>query len=127
MEKLLLKLLDQPKIKCRNNEFVNIEALCVPVICSTLMGQRSFENSKTHTEFRKLYLADFTANIEEKNISIPIGLDYYFLIIKGNVIRSVNDNLVTLKSKLGYKLVVLKTMNVFEYSNLSSRLFCTRT
>ena len=126
MEKLLLKLLDQPKIKSRNNEFVNIEALCVPVICSTLMGQRSFENSKTHTEFRKLYLADFTANIEEKNISIPIGLDY-FLIIKGNVIRSANGNLVTLKSKLGYKLVVLKTVNVFEYSHLPSRLFCTRT
>ena len=126
MEKLLLKLLDQPKIKSRNNEFVNIEALCVPVICSTLMGQRSFENSKTHTEFRKLYLADFRANIEEKNISIPIGLDY-FLIIKGNVIRSANGNLVTLKSKLGYKLVVLKTVNVFEYSHLSSRLFCTRT
>ena len=90
------------------------------------MGQRSFENLKTHTEFRKLYLADFTPNIEEKNISIPIGLDY-FLIIKGNVIRSANGNLVTLKSKLGYKLVVLKTVNVFEYSNLSSRLFCTRT
>ena len=126
MEKLLLKLLDQPKIKSRNNEFVNIEALCVPVICSTLMGQRSFENSKTHTEFRKLYLADFTPNIEEKNISIPIGLDY-FLIIKGNVIRSANGNLVTLKSKLGCKLVVLKTVNVFEYSHLSSRLFCTRT
>ena len=126
MEKLLLKLLDQPKIKSRNNEFVNIEALCVPVICSTLMGQRSFENSKTHTEFRKLYLADFTPNIEEKNISIPIGLDY-FLIIKGNVIRSANGNLVTLKSKLGYKLVVLKTVNVFEYSHLPSRLFCTRT
>ena len=126
MEKLLLKLLDQPKIKSRNNEFVNIEALCVPVICSTLMGQRSFENSKTHTEFRKLYLADFTPNIEEKNISIPIGLDY-FLIIKGNVIRSANGNLVTLKSKLGYKLVVLKTVNVFVYSHLPSRLFCTRT
>ena len=25
------------KIKCRNIEFVNIEALCVPVICSPLL------------------------------------------------------------------------------------------
>ena len=51
------------KIKCRNNGFVNSEALCVPVICSPLMGQKPFEISKTHTEFRKLYLADFTTNI----------------------------------------------------------------
>ena len=28
------------KIKCRNNEFVNIEALRVPVICSPLLGQK---------------------------------------------------------------------------------------
>ena len=43
------------KIKCRNNEFVNIEALRVPVICSPLLGQKPFEISKIHTEFRKLY------------------------------------------------------------------------
>ena len=61
------------KIKCRNNKFVNIEAVCVPVICSPLLGQKPFEISKTYTEFRKLYLAD-TLNIDEKNI---IGLDYY--------------------------------------------------
>ena len=92
------------KIKCRNNEFVNIEALCVPIICSPLMGQKPFETSKTHTEFRKLYLADFTPNIEKKNISILIILDYYFSIIKENVIRSENDNLVALESKLGWIL-----------------------
>ena len=66
------------KIKYRNNKFVNVEALCVPLICSPLMGQKPFEISKFHTEFRKLYLADF---IEEKNISILIGLDYYFSFI----------------------------------------------
>ena len=59
------------KIKCQNNEFVNTEALCVPVICSPLMEQKPFEVSETHTEFRKLYLADFASNIE--NISILIG------------------------------------------------------
>ena len=94
------------KIKCRNNEFVNIEALCVPVICSPLLGQKPFEISKIHTEceFRKLYLADYKPNIEEKNISILVGLDYYFLFINGNVIRSENDNLVALESKLGWIL-----------------------
>ena len=69
------------KIKCRNNEFVNIEALCVPVICSPFLGQKPFEISKIHTEFRKLYLADFKPNTEEKN-SVLIGLEYYFLFIK---------------------------------------------
>ena len=83
------------KITCRNNEFVNIEALRVPVICSPLLGQNPFEISKIHTEFRKLYLADF-----KPNICILIGLDYYFSFINGNVIRSENDNLVALKSKL---------------------------
>ena len=92
------------KNKCRNNEFVNIEALCVPVICSPFLGQKPFEISKIHTEFRKLYLADFKPNIEEKNISILIGLDYYFSFIKGNVIRSENDNLVALESKLAWIL-----------------------
>ena len=92
------------KIKCRNKEFVNIEAFCVPAICSPLLGQKPFEISKIHTEFRKLYLADFKPNIEEKNISILIGLDYYFSFIKGNVIRSENDNLVVLESKLGWIL-----------------------
>ena len=89
------------KIKCRNKDFVNIEAFCVPVICSPLLGQKPFEISKIQTEFGRLYLADFKPNIEEKNISIFIGLDYYFSFIKGNVIRSENDNLVVLESKLG--------------------------
>ena len=70
------------KIKCRNNEFVNTEALFVPVIYSPLLEQKPFEISKIHTEFRKLYLADFKPNIEEKNISILIGLEYHFLFIK---------------------------------------------
>ena len=92
------------KIKCRNNEFVNTEALFVPIVYSPHLGQKPFEISKIHTEFRKLYLADFKPNIEEKNISILIGLDYYFSFIKGNVIRSENDNLVALESKLGWIL-----------------------
>ena len=92
------------KIECRNIEFVNIEALCVPVICSPLLGQKPFEISEIHTEFRKLYLADFKLNIEEKNISIFIGLGYYFSFMKGNVVRSENDNLVALESKLGWIL-----------------------
>ena len=69
---------------------------------SPLMEQKPFEISKTHTEFRKSYLADFTRNIEGKNLSIFIELDYYLSFIKGNVIRSENDNLVALKSKIGW-------------------------
>ena len=56
------------KIKCRNNEFVNIEALCVPVICSPLMGQEPFEISKTHTEFRKLYLPVLQRTLKRKTL-----------------------------------------------------------
>ena len=55
------------KIKCRNNEFVNIEALCVLVICSPLIGQKSFEISKTRIEFRKLYFCFYTEHSREKD------------------------------------------------------------
>ena len=47
------------------------------------------------------YISAFTPNIHEKKISILIGLDYYFLFIKRNVIRSKNGDLVALESKLG--------------------------
>ena len=101
------------KIKCRNNESVDIEALCAPVISSPLFGEKPSKISKTHADFRKLYLADFTPNIEVKNISILIII---FLYIKENVIRSKNDNLVALESKLSWILlsvVLTKPMNVF--------------
>ena len=57
----------------------------MPVICSPFTGQKPFEISKSHTQFRKLCLADFTPNIEEINISILIGLDYYFSLINSAV------------------------------------------
>ena len=101
------------KIKCRNNESVDIEALCAPVISSPLFGEKPSKISKTHADFRKLYLADFIPNIEVKNISILIII---FLYIKENVIRSKNDNLVALESKLSWILlsvVLTKPMNVF--------------
>ena len=56
-----------------------------------------------NVNLEKLYLADYKPTIEEKN-SILVGLDYYFLFINGNVIRSENDNLVALESKLGWIL-----------------------
>ena len=77
------------KIKCRNDEFVKIEALREPVICSPPMQKNPFEISKTDTEFRKLLLADFTPNIEEENISVLVGLGYYFSFIKGNVLQMI--------------------------------------
>ena len=81
------------------NESVNIEALCVPVICSLV---KPLEILKIYTKFRKLYLANFKPNIEEKNISILIG--FYFSFIKVNVIRPTNGNLDALESKPGWIL-----------------------
>ena len=86
-------MIENLKFKCRNDEFVKIEALRDPVICSPPMQKNPFEISKTDTEFRKLLLADFTPNIEEENISILVGLDYYFSFITGNVTCSANDHL----------------------------------
>ena len=53
------------------------------------MQKKPFEISKTDTEFRKLLLADFTPSIEEENISILVGLGYYFSFIKGNVMQMI--------------------------------------
>ena len=84
------------------------------------MGQKPFEISKTHTEFGKLDVADFTPNIEGKNLSILIGLDCYFWFIKGNVIRSENDNLVALESKprLDTQWYSRNRWTYFQYSHL---------
>ena len=90
------------------------------------MGQKPFEISKTHAEFRKLYLADFTSNIEEKN-SICIGLDYYFSFIKRNVIRSKSDNLVVLESKLGWILSGTHETGECISNSHICRFFLTRT
>ena len=116
------------KIKCRNNEFVNIEALCVPVICSSLLGQKPFEISKIHTEFGKLYLADYKQNIEEKNISILIELDYYFSFINGNVIRSENDepSCSWIQIRLDTQWYSRNLWTYFQYSHLPCRLFFTK-
>ena len=53
------------------------------------MQNKPFEISKTDTEFRKLLLADFTPNVEDENISILVGLGYYFSFIKGNVLQMI--------------------------------------
>ena len=82
-------MIENLKIKCRNDEFVKIEALHEPVICSPPMQKNPFEISKTDTEFRKLLLADFTPNIEEEIISVLVGLGYYFSFITGNVLQMI--------------------------------------
>ena len=70
----------------------------MPAICSLV---KPLEILKIYTKFRKLYLANFKPNIEEKN-SILIG--FYFSFIKVNVIRPTNMNLDALESKLGWIL-----------------------
>ena len=77
------------KIKCRNNEFVNTVALLCA--CPKLI----------------LNLKNYILLILHQTLDsycILIGLNYYFSFIKGNVIRSENDNLVVLESKLGWIL-----------------------
>ena len=71
----------------------------MPVICSLV---KPWEILKIYTKFRKLNLPDFKPNIEEKNISILIGI--YISFIKVNVIRPANGNLDALESKLGWIL-----------------------
>ena len=91
------------------NESVNIEALCVRVICS--LEQINFGNFENlyWIQNTELYLPDVELNIEEKNISILIGL--YFSFIKVNVIRPANGNLDALESKLGSILTVTYKTN----------------
>ena len=78
------------KIKCRNNEFVNTVALLCA--CPKLI----------------LNLKNYILLILHQTLDsycILIGLNYYFSFIKGNVIRSENDNLVALESKVGWILI----------------------
>ena len=70
----------QPKIKHRHqNEFVFMEALCVPVIYTPLKMQEISSAQENYKPLSKLELADFHDVPSELPVGLWIGFDYYFV------------------------------------------------
>ena len=80
----------QLKIKHRHqNEFVFIEALCVPVICMSFKMQEISSTQEDSERLSKLELGDFDDNSSELQVGLLIGVDYHFCFFTNKVIKKI--------------------------------------
>ena len=78
----------QFKIKNRyDSRFTNIEAVCVPTICTPLTKQ-SMPGLQDCREFKEIKFADYDDHESNRPVGILIGIDYYHTFMTGRVIRS---------------------------------------
>ena len=94
----------QLKIKHRHqNEFVFIQALCVPVICMSFKMQEIYSAQEGHEHLSKLELGDFDDVSSELQVGLLIGVDYYFCFFTNKVIKK-SYGPVACKTILGWEL-----------------------
>ena len=80
---------------------IEISALCFPKICSAVSAKVNMDN---YAHLQDLELADMSiAETGQQDIDVPIGSDYYFDIVSGDVIRS-NSGPVAVSSMFGWVL-----------------------
>ena len=105
---------------CKRNggEIIDVEAVVVPKICKPVQEQR-IDLVKDHKVFANLELADQYEEENEVEIDVLIGLDNYWKIVIGRVIRSDN-NIVAVESKLGFILSGAFTLD----GNITSSAKC---
>ena len=84
----------------RGSEVVKVEAVVVEKICSPFQGQKIDLSQAEEDICSGLELADKYDTEEAVEVKILIGLDYYWSIIKGGVVRLKNSP-VALESKFG--------------------------
>ena len=69
----------QLKLKhCHQNEFVFIEALCVPVICTPIKMEEISSAHKNYKHLSKLEFTEFDHGSSELLVGLLIGGDYYY-------------------------------------------------
>ena len=79
----------QFKIKNKfNSNFIVVEALCVPSICSPLTNQ-CMESVRKCQEFSEFEFADYEdQSSADRPVGISVGIDYYHAFMTGRVVRS---------------------------------------
>jgi hypothetical protein len=101
-----VRRLDVVQFKVKNqheNIVTNVEALCVPTICSPLTNQ-NLSSVKKLPEFKDLQFPDFEHE-EYPNlpVGILIGIDYYYTFMTGELIKS-KEGPVASGTKVGWVL-----------------------
>ena len=76
------------------NKNIFVEALVIPTICSTLTNQSS------NSSLRNLSLAQNSME-SSLNIDVLLGLDNYYNLIYGTIIRGKYNDHIALESTLG--------------------------
>ena len=81
-----------------------MEALCVPIICSSLQRQNVSLAVNQFKQISKLLLADHDDGSLDFHVDVLAGIDFYHSFVSGRIIRSSMGGLVASKSVLGWVL-----------------------
>ena len=82
---------------------VNLNAYCVPTICSPLVNQNTRVSQSQYDHLASLKLADETSGIEAATIEILVGSDQYWQIVTGEVMKGESGP-TAMNTKLGWVL-----------------------
>ena len=93
----------QVGIKTLCDATVYVQVYVVPVICDPLTQQSTELTQSSYEHLRNLPLAD-RASVGVLAVSILIGADYYWSLVKGIIVRGAPWELVALATKLGFVL-----------------------
>lgn len=84
-----------------NNEIIEVEALSVPFICAPLATNNMSVLRKCE-HLRKLQLADTATGSGCVKIDMLIGMDFYWSIVTGKVIKGKTGEPTAMSTKLGW-------------------------
>ena len=65
------------KVKCENDNSINMEVISTPMICSELLNQNIQSAISNFDHLKHLRLADSSEKIN-KEVQILVGVDYYY-------------------------------------------------
>ncbi|CAB4019970.1 PREDICTED: uncharacterized protein LOC107346460 [Paramuricea clavata] len=82
---------------------VNLNAYCVPTICSPLVNQNTRVSQSQYDHLTSLKLADETSGIEAATIEILVGSDQYWQLVTGEVVKGESGP-TAMNTKLGWVL-----------------------
>ena len=93
-----MKELDVVQIRVKNRlrgDFVYLEVLCVPFLCSPLTKQTISSAIQQFPKLKGLTLADFDFESPNFLVGILVGLDYYHSFFTGKSIRTTGGPTAT--------------------------------